>query len=417
MVRRVPTFPLNGYWWIPESPDQRVAGSLDQDDLGTLTLRTHSPLTPDNRMYGFDQTVYGSADDTPVTLHNAIWRRSEGGESNRRETWIASTALIGIHLEPTQRFQEIEATSEHLDAWVDAELFDRQFTEGTLRIERPTLPHPVSYGPGYVWVGHPMKESIGRKRFTITRATSLVIRPTDPVDLDGCLDLISHHDSLLDALLGTPTAASHLRLLPTDAALRYGGPELVGVMAQPRFAAPPDSAMTSRLCSFGDIGGLNGIAAWFTLGAEYRYLASRVTSHYRDEGRYLEDTAMAAFAAGEALDRAESRTENSKARTRWKRLASQIPEFIEDFALPDLDAWAHELVQERDRLAHLLGYETTDTDAHRMVALALSANLLGVLSLFRIAGLHESIPAMRGSYRWRDLRTAFENELRGLGLI
>lgn len=415
---------LFGVWWLPGNPSHQVQGTLTQEPDGKLTLSTYAELRDDATYDGGPQTLYGLMDRTPVTITDAHWWSSTGGYDHRQETWVAWTALTGLHLEEGQLFESVEVVSDYLDAWVDAKLWRHEMAdERTITISNPPAVEPAVYDGGRLWLGHGLSETTGNRALTIKRSTGIGVTPEHPMTLSQCVDHVRHADSLLDAIFGLPTSALDVYLRPSGSNGRpCGGYRLVGAHAAPRFSLCPERSrmFSEQLCPFNDFGGVGGLAKWFGLERNYRYLAGRVMSHYRSEGRYLEDTALAAFAAGEALERAESPTKAS-ARTRWERLAKRIPVFVQDFIVLSASDWAREVVDERNRLAHMSGPETGDLEATRMIVFSQSAHFLCVLSLLRIAGLAGALtalatPGMQTGYKWRGLRDNYQDDLRRVGL-
>jgi hypothetical protein len=160
---------------------------------------------------------------------------------------------------------------------------------------------------------------------------------------------------------------------------------------------------------------LDGLAKWFSLHEDFLYLAGRVASHHRAEGRFIEDRALTAFSAGEALDRTETGYSQSTARTRWRRLANAVPEYVTEYLNLPVDSWASALVERRDDLSHALSLGPRSTSARRhLEGLTASAHLLSVLTLFRLAGLGPLILPMAGNRRWRNEKESFEYLTHGL---
>ena len=412
--------PAIGTWWLVDAPRRKVSGVLDQARNGRLSLQTHDGLIDEMSSSG-PRTVYGDLKGIPVTLRDADWTSISGMYPQSHETWQATNALVGLHLQERHRFAAVEIRSEYLDRWAD----EPQWKWDTgpnhaLHIHDPGPLLSSKYNEGTVNIGYGTSISPRSNTWSISRSTVLIIRLKKLIDITECLNVVRQTDTLLDAIFARRTAATSVVLYQRGTPQRSQRPiEFLGYHAAPELAAGPDNvdAVRHELCRFDDFGGIDGVGKWFGLDRDYRHLAGRVMSQFRNEGRYLEDTAMSTFATGEALDRTETGTTTTKARTRWKRLATQVPEFGYAFIHPrPEDDWAHLVVTERDRLAHVLGPETNQHDAERMIALSQSAQMLNVLTLLRLAGLQPAIHAASSTPRWANSRAGYQAAMRGAGL-
>jgi hypothetical protein len=413
--------PMIGLWWLPESPDRRVSGALEQGPEGKFTLQTYSGLEGDTRIVG-DQDIYGQVNSLPVTMRKAHWWGSVGGRDpeTTREKYVCWSLLHGVHSTPDAAFSGVDIQSEFLDGWIDKHLWDgRISSDGGLKMNYFPDLESADYADGKLWLFYGTNQAMGTKHWSITRSTSLSVQPTSQSMLIGdCEGHVSHLDSLMDIIFASATSASKVNLhQPGEGRAMFGGLGLRGIVAAPKFSEPERRLHDSDgLCTFKELGELEGIAKWFSLEAKYRYLAGRITSHYRGEGRYFDDRALTAFASGEALDRVESGA-NSTARTRWKRLAHQIPEFVENFIGLSVEDWANGLVGTRDDLAHVLSFDLPDEKVAKMIAFSQSAHFLSILSLLRIAGLGAALNSMPTGYRWRSTREDYEHGMRAAGLM
>jgi hypothetical protein len=411
---------MTGLWWLPESPEVRVSGTLDQDPDGKFTLQTYSGLEGDSQIVG-EVDIYGTANGEAVTMRKARWWRSQGRRSREttREQYICWSVVLGVHYTTDLLFRSLDIQSNFLDGWIDRELWEDDISaDGLKMLDYPNI-ESADYSEGKLMLYFGTEQSLGQKHWSISRNTSLSVHPHAPVGIEACQDHVQHFDSLIDIIFAKPTSAMNIRLHQTvERPAIFDGLRLRGSIAEPKFSETDRIHKSDGLCSFDELGGLGGIAKWFGLNASYRYLAGRITSHYRGEGRrYVEDRALTAFASGEALDRAESGLKNSTARVRWQRLAVQIPEFENDFIGIPVADWAHGLVEVRDDLAHILTFNVQDENIARMLAFLHSAHFLSMLSLLRIAGLGDSIAAMTARQRWKDERDNYQYAMRAAGLL
>ena len=415
-------FPMSGSWWFSRAPRRKVAGTLNQDADGRLALETIGGLEEEPSSGA--ERIYGKCLEGSVTLVDAEWKGSRGAYSDARrdkpdsvtELWEATLGLVGRHVPERQTFAGVSIESYWTDGWADIPYWEQgRYSDGVLlRLagERYAEIQRADFDGGSVDVSVGMTQQTGARTWSIARHTRLNVRRNHPLSLASCLADVGHLDALTNVLFGRPTSAANINVTTTGGPGRQFGHQraLIGTVAPPRFASPGIRihGQTDSLCTFDQFGGIHGIAQWYALREEFRYLAGRIGSHHRASGRFLEDRALVAFSAGEALDRQETGYSQSNARTRWKRLANAIPEFGGDYLNVPVDTWANALVESRDDLSHALtlGPRSLGTRG-QLDGVTASAHFLCMLTLFRLAGLGARVSPMVANQRWRDEKLAF----------
>lgn len=95
------TEPTVGLSWLPESPDRRVSGTLEQDGDGRFALQTYASLEGDTAIVG-EQDIHGEIDRLPVTMRKARWWGSVGyrNPDTTREKYMCWSVLHGAHSTP-----------------------------------------------------------------------------------------------------------------------------------------------------------------------------------------------------------------------------------------------------------------------------------------------------------------------------
>jgi ApeA N-terminal domain 1 len=408
---------------VPGAPE--VSGTLEQADDGVFTLQTYEGLA--TVVGGADHDdIVGVANGRKITILDARLWHYEGGvgggdseamRKSMREQYRSRLVIIGTHEPAATRFVNLAVTSEFLDAWIDTKLWDYKIVEHRLDLHYNDLTAPFAFAAGAeLYLSTGTHTELGQKRWSITRNTTFHLNRTTAEPLQPWIDDVQHLDSLMDAVFGQPTAATTVRLTPPDDPRRFDSVQVAGTFAEPRFAEPPHWPLAhDALFPFAEGGGQAAIAKWFGLNVGFRHVAARVTSHYRGEGRFLEDRALAAFAAGEAIDRLETGHANSTARTRWRRLTAAVPEFQEVVGGMQVDRWIDLLVTDRDDLAHALSLGEHPKQQARVRALMDSAHLLSVLSLLRIAGMTDALTAVPSTHAWARSRNSFGHGMRAAG--
>ena len=131
---------LEGYWWRPEMPDEKIAGILTYDGsapqlrlLGSFTTRVEeSPGSFNVRPIKELPVVFGEAEGVAVTLvdcrQNGCNMRLGGGVRAWRQRLHVGLMLVGIWLtDPNddQYFDQIVIGVDHLHAWAGLTGFEQ----------------------------------------------------------------------------------------------------------------------------------------------------------------------------------------------------------------------------------------------------------------------------------------------------
>lgn len=113
-------FETNGMWWLPDNPNDKVAGILKFDPLIGATLETVGYLGSSRTFIQREETllIHGITQDHYVTLHRAICTSRSAG-NRQRESWTVEEILIGAHLsEQELRFDYMTIRYASLKKWV-----------------------------------------------------------------------------------------------------------------------------------------------------------------------------------------------------------------------------------------------------------------------------------------------------------
>lgn len=223
-------FNLEGFWWLPDNPDLRVAGVLafNQNDGPVLTLTgTFSPTIESLGSEMEDRpTIHGiTKDGKAVSLFNALQTSRSGGlgQTAVHEVYKGHLLAVGFHFaaEDDPIFTKSYVSFEDIEEWLGHRFFnlhsngdssnwsldiDRSITRPLGRIKEFSL----SVGSGFY-------TDSSTTSFTITANCYVKVAPDEPQSIDWHLTVASKIQSLASLCSGRHLP---LRLLFLD------GPEI-----------------------------------------------------------------------------------------------------------------------------------------------------------------------------------------------
>lgn len=126
-------FNLEGFWWLPDNPDLRVAGTLafNQNDGPVLTLT--GTFSPAKRAFGSTledrPTIYGiTKDGKAVSLFDALQTSRKGGlrQAAVHEVYKGHLLAVGFHFaaEDDPIFTSSYVSFEDIEEWLGHRFFD-----------------------------------------------------------------------------------------------------------------------------------------------------------------------------------------------------------------------------------------------------------------------------------------------------
>ena len=147
------SFETSGEWYLPETPDRKIAGILHYTPDQT-ELHLHEGFMPFPNTIRIDDTlqtypaVYGTTRDgeamTLLNVQRASWSLKFGSGGLRHpERLISSLLLIGAHMPQTFSYREMTFRVPGLHVWLS-----RPIIEQSLEREEATGMHsaPIGFG-------------------------------------------------------------------------------------------------------------------------------------------------------------------------------------------------------------------------------------------------------------------------------
>jgi hypothetical protein len=422
---------LDGEWWLPESPDHVVPGTLSVSDQGEIELRLFDSLR--SELHGLEPTVNEDGSTQYTITSESIAARGKylrilgrSGSSGytlddcftvHRTGLFGGTGTERIHVhrmfkdvhfsldEPIQ-FTDIVVQMDGLAFWTalsgmkEAVQFKKRKNSDAVRILGHTLeiknvtaknfagPDGAKFKLGHTY-------SIRGNEITDrTFAQDFYIAASHPdlVDLDELLAEASALQDLISIATGRPAAFTSVSLRHRDVVRKMGRRKrLIPIeMVAPWVVKP--SARSKELKShelwftLTDFGGVSTISRWLDVALDNRSTLSRVMSTRYSPSMYATDHLFNCAAALEAYDRQKNPKGAYLARVK------RCIDFAGDpFAslVDDTNKWATVMKNARNDVAHhnvnIVGAST------EQIVMSRSAFWLFVLCLLRDAQVPDAV--------------------------
>ena len=435
----------DGQWWLPQTPAEKVPGTLTVDEDGRLRLAligaldshlsageavteggttTVSFTERSMERAGVYPRILGHAGNDAFTLEDCFQtRRSSSFFGGMQfQHILVAQVLKGVWFEPGEalEFSKIYAWMDGLAYWVLESGLEEsvEFTKAedglehhsatTLRIASLPLKTcggqdgaTISLGQTYGVAG----DSIVERRLTQDFYFSVSFDRKQPLTT-----LLDHLSDLQDLVsIGTGNAAAFSAI-----SLRH--PDIVRNGEGKSYDMPIDMLANWQLKSVGsrklmhhemffslpDLGGIDGVEQWLAISAKHRSSLGRVMATKYSPEMIVSDRVLNCAAALEAYDRNEHGDKVTFA-TRIERSTNKAGEIFERL-VGDVEAWIAALKKARNDVAH---HKTTIGASTEHYFLADSAYWLFVLCILSDASAPPALfdhMAQHQRYRWLQRR-------------
>lgn len=440
----------DGMWWLPETPDERVAGTLTLQEDGRLRLALigaldsglsagEAPVTKDGtttvsftersmERAGVYSRVLGLVGQKAYTLEDCFQARRSGALFGglQSQRLVVGQVFEGVHFEPGEalEFSKAYAWMDYLAYWVmesgleesieftkDDDGLD-QHSATTLRVKPlpiKTCAAPtgaaVSLGQSYGVAG----DNVLERKLTQDFYVSVSYGERQP--LSRLLEQLSDIQDLV--AIGTGRTPGYSKL-----SLRH--PDVVHNLREKQYDVPiemlatwqveHDATISSLMhhdmfFSLPDLGGIAAVERWLAVTAVHRSPLGRVMATRYSKTMLVSDRVFNCAAALEAYDREKYGDDVTFA----ARVQRTIDTAGEPFSklVADVSAWKTALKDARNDVAHHKARMGTVSSEH--FYLAESTFWLFVSALLRDADAEESAfeqIAAHQRYRWLQRRLA-----------
>ncbi len=434
------TLDLQGRWWLPGHDDHRVFGTLRWDPDSGGTLHVEGELRPvvwkDNvladgsiQKYRDDRgdqqrnypVVLGQADNRAYTLLDCfrLSLREHGGDEATERVHV-NRVLDGAWFDDRDglRVDRVVVDLRHLTGWVghsglsaahprmngdDADVF----TVATAK----TLPSfQTAHAGGSVLLAQSLSETGDHIHdLGVRQRWSLRVHQPEPEPLDLFMATVSDFQDLLTLAVGKPASFESIRLQHPSLPKRSLDGKPIGNWRED-IAYHAQWSTRSEQCepvdkhsmyfTFDDLGGIDGVARWLAVAADYRTELGRVMATRYSDAMYLEDRIMNISAALDSFDK------HRRGTGKWVEYIRRIRQCIDLAGQPfadliggqDAEKWADSVTATRDDLAHHRERFRVDGSVGEHL-LAEQLFWLFALSLLRLAKAPEAVFESIGRHR------------------
>ena len=413
-------FASDGLFWLPDHPDDKVAGRLEFDQVrgGELNLigafGDIRALTNGSRDYS---RIVGVAGKRLLTLEEC--RQSHRGIESPglvRQRFRVGFILAGAHFEPGEvlEFTSVAVTIDNIEEWIGQSGFSTEIeqdasTRDLTRITMEYRPIPresIQFSGGTLELGFTYSFSDDIPRSTkISQGCHFRVRPTALSALKP--DLLRYAGALEDLLtlgVGETAFLDEVWLTHPDVAREIAErkyEESIDILLERRETYHEDvrrRLAPEMIFTFDDIGRLEGMARWLDLSQRFRpvlglLMAPRYMSRMYGENRFLNYVFAAevfhrAYFDNRVLPKAVFKAKKRRIvrrvprdQRRWlleqlnyanePRLSARLVEMVAHVGMPfavmvpDPRTWAGAVAKLRNSIAHRGGIETED-DSYRL---------------------------------------------------
>jgi hypothetical protein len=397
----VTTIEIEGFFWIPDQPDNKAAGRLTFDDAEAANLALIGSLDTSRDV----SRIIGLASDGVYTLDDCFVLRSEISGITK-QTYSVGRIFGGVAYDTGEEpmFDRVDLCVANLIEWVQPPeiVDDADFGRGpdgrgqrfavTLdewEGQQIALPHgALRLGQSRGLRGDGLRER------TLAQDLWFSLRLDARQPLAEVLDIASDLQDLVS--IGTDRVAAYEYVRLYDSEFYREGPNgqripeairlLVPWHAQPDSKSRPPSEYDMAF-TFNDLGGMDGVARWLEVATRCRSMLGHVmTTRYV---RMFADIKLSfRLAALNGLHMT------------WKGYEREVFVTLTQLAelagapftalVPDVEAWCRQVKDERHNLAHHYG-RPAHVNNSELYNSAEVANWLFVLCMLRLAQAPEAV--------------------------
>ena len=429
---------IDGLFWLPSNPEDRVAGRLTFDavNLAQLDLIGAFHELPSSESVGLAGTpdgdkklrIHGVAGGNLITLDRCT--RLQGSyvmPRVRRQKYLAPLVFTGKHFGDDEllEFDSVSVHLRHLEHWVNrtgVELWVEPWED-----PKEATTFGLTYTPLESLVATTSTCEIELRFFgkfikdylirnTIEQRCNFVLRFPRPHPLRSVLQLCSALQDIVTVGAFAPSRIVRLHLgVPESNADAYPldmEKSQVQLYAGLKGSNIPDSENEpiphGMLFTLDDIGGIDGVAKWIEAAGKFQMVIGALMNYWYVPAQTEESKFFNVIAAAEALARVRTQQQNLNLGREMKLLACNAGHAFESL-VGDTDLWVSEVVQIRNNnVVHsgLRGY----TDSIRLSMLSESAYFLVILCLLQECEMSaDALNRVQEHHRFRRLATQLQD--------
>ena len=389
-------FDVEGHFWRPDKPDQKMAGRLRFDPTDGAILSIIEPSLSldslDVRLDGDAVRLLGIAGSQVLTLEQCyLFDVSQEFTGMFQRRYKVAIVISGAHFELDEPidFGSVTVQLSNLVQWVgryglsvDDRLNEDSGKFFGIKYE-PVSSIETNVDDGAIAVTFPWKSKRSLERIMLEQGCAIEYRFHESQPLMKLLGVSASLRNLVTTCVHAPATVLDVKLThpdldrPINLYTKWTG---IGSTAKQDTVPRAKMALT-----FDDIGGVDGIRSWLDLSNRYLELIAMLVGHWYAPTLYEEQRYFNSVVAAEMLVRIRRNKQDIKLQLELRDVAHEIKDLFEPL-VGDLDIWAREVVQIRDNhVVHpgLLG----NIGGQRLYLLSESIYILVVLSILQECGV------------------------------
>ena len=420
---------VEGLFWLPTKPDDRVAGRLKFDGTEGTELHLIGSLYEDA---GFNSVgpvrIHGVAGKKILTLDGCLQiQKTFESPGILREGYYVPIVLSGAYFEDNEplEFAAVYLELSHLGHWIwksgiETDLVPNDDGTGYKQINITYTPLdamvvPTAFGElelsfPYSFRPDPVVAT------TIKQSYAFRLRFAEPWSLQDALQVCSTLQNLVTIGVHAPASIMKVSLGHADLMITTSGGkkiyEWIDVYAQfhgndTRSEKRPILPMR-MLFTFDDIEGLKGVAEWLGVSNRYQPVVGVLLSHWYIPRMYVDNRFFNAVTAAEALERIRRNKQSFDFDDALRVLADKAGDAFEDL-VGDVECWVKKVVRTRvNNVVHRGLHESEDPDLY---LLSESLYFLVVMCLLRECGVSDgTFDKMQQHRRFKWLADRFRSK-------
>ena len=393
---------IEGLFWRPEAPENKIAGRLrfNRSDGAILSL-IDSADNPSYSEHSF--RLLGAAGSQRLTLEQC----QVSGETTHSNGVIqrrfrVSVVLSGAHFDDPVRFDSFTVRLGNLVQWVGAsglsvESISKDDSKDVSMFQityTPIASTDVPTSDGTLVLTFPWSYRIDRLgESAVEHDCAFKYRLKKPEPLASILSTCSSLRHLLTICTHSPSFIIATELTHPDCVLPQMKSQSLPINVYSQWIGTERSTTNERihpstiLFTFDDLGGLDGIRRWLEIADKYASLISTLVSHWYVPKLFQEHRYFNAVVAAETLVRIRKNEQNVRLKVELLGLCHEMRNLFEPL-VGNLNKWVAEVVQTRTNMVMHPGLRGS-SNGYRLYLLSESIYILVVLSLFRECGVSD----------------------------
>ena len=190
-------FEYEGIWWLPESSNYKIQGTLKFDPVRGARLEVKFPFP--NKEF---KIVLGTINGMPITLYKFC--------KHRQFTTIVEVDVIfiGIYFEKEEDiiFNSISVNYSNLEEWTGIDVFQIEKLENELKITyKPPQRIKAQINDFTICLDYELKRQVDRKKeITLKHTAFIKIEPNNPLNFNNYLKILNNLQNFLSFAMKKP---------------------------------------------------------------------------------------------------------------------------------------------------------------------------------------------------------------------